>query len=58
MTDGNTKGFAKARDKAGIKVEDGLTLPTFHELLSLGEYLRSQQGWTLKGIQSLRGYNI
>jgi integrase len=51
-----SKGFAKARDKAGIKVEDGLTLPTFHELLSLGEYLRSQQGWTLKEIQSLRGH--
>jgi len=46
-------GFADARDHAGIKMDNP---PTFHELLSLGQYLREKQGWTLKEIQTLRGH--
>ncbi|HAD32184.1 MAG TPA: hypothetical protein DCE77_11465 [Methylophaga sp.] len=46
-------GFAKARDLAGIKMENP---PTFHELLALGESLREKQGWTTKQLQLLRGH--
>lgn len=46
-------GFAQARELAGIKIDNP---PTFHELLSLGQYLREKQGWTLKEIQTLRGH--
>lgn len=46
-------GFAKARDAAGIKMENP---PTFHELLALGESLREKQGWTTKQLQLLRGH--
>lgn len=54
-------GFADARDRAGFGPDSGLynsdeTPPTFHELISLGEYLRQQQGWSLKKIQLLRGH--
>ena len=48
-----TNGFNKARELAGIKMDNP---PTFHELLGLGEYLREQQGWSLKQIQILRGH--
>ena len=50
-----SKGFAKARDLAGVGAESEHP-PTLHELLSLGEYLRKQQGWTNKQIQTLRGH--
>lgn len=51
-----SKGFANARNMAGIKVDAGMTPPTFHELISLGEHLRHQQGWSIKHIQTLRGH--
>lgn len=44
-----SKGFAKARDLAGIG-KDSEHPPTFHELLSLGELLRKEQGWSIKQI--------
>ena len=50
-------GFAEARAKCGLF--EGLAAnkqPTFHECLGLGEFLRQEQGWTLKQIQSLRGH--
>jgi len=50
-----SKGFAKARDLAGVG-KSSQHPPTFHELLSLGELLRKQQGWTIKQIQKLRGH--
>ena len=50
-----SKGFAKARDLAGVGAGSD-NPPTLHELLSLGEYLRKQQGWTNKQIQTLRGH--
>jgi len=50
-----SKGFATARDLAGVG-EGSKYPPTFHELLSLGEYLRKKQGWTIKQIQILRGH--
>ena len=50
-----SKGFAKARDLAGIG-KDSEHPPTFHELLSLGEFLRKEQGWSIKQIQLLRGH--
>jgi integrase len=37
--------FAEARTAAGIAVEEGLTLPSFHELRSLGARLYKQQGY-------------
>jgi integrase len=46
-------GFAEAREKAGITMDNP---PTFHELLSLGELLRKEQGWSIKQIQTLRGH--
>ena len=51
-----SKGFANARDLAGVGKESEYP-PTFHELLSLGEYLRKEQGWTVKQIQILRGHS-
>lgn len=54
-TDQLSKGFAEARDQAGVG-KNSQHPPTFHELLSLGELLRKQQGWTLKQIQTLRGH--
>jgi len=51
-----SKGFAKARDLAEVG-KDSKYPPTFHELLSLGEYLRKEQGWTIKQIQILRGHS-
>jgi integrase len=51
-----SKGFAKARDLAGVG-KDTSNPPTFHELLGLGEFLRKQQGWTIKQIQTLRGHS-
>lgn len=48
-----TNGFNKARELAGITIDNP---PTFHELLGLGEYLREQQGWSIKQIQTLRGH--
>jgi hypothetical protein len=46
-------GFAEARDKAGIKSANP---PTFHELISLGEFLRKESGWPLEQIKVLRGH--
>ncbi|PCJ32163.1 MAG: hypothetical protein COA90_04105 [Gammaproteobacteria bacterium] len=48
-----SNGFTQARKKAGI---EGDHPPTFHELLGLGEYLREQQGWSIKQLQTLRGH--
>jgi hypothetical protein len=48
-----SKGFAEAREAAGIKMDNP---PTFHELLALGQALREQQGWELKDIKKLRGH--
>jgi len=48
-------GFAKARTASGLFDEVDHP-PTFHELLSLGEHLRKEQGWTIKQIQTLRGH--
>lgn len=48
-------GFAKARNATGLFDEVDHP-PTFHELLSLGEFLRTEQGWTIKQIQTLRGH--
>lgn len=50
-----SKGFAKARDLAGVGKKSKYP-PTFHELLSLGEFLRKEKGWTIKQIQTLRGH--
>ncbi|MBE0439823.1 MAG: hypothetical protein IBX57_08740 [Gammaproteobacteria bacterium] len=50
-----SKGFAEARKRAGVAIESDHP-PSFHELLSLGEFLRKQQGWSLKEIQTLRGH--
>lgn len=50
-------GFAEARDAAGLYTDLAAEeKPSFHELLGLGEWLREQQGWTLKQIQALRGH--
>jgi len=51
-----SKGFAKARGLAGVGINSKHP-PTFHELLGLGEFLRQQQGWTIKQIQTLRGHS-
>lgn len=51
-----SKGFAQARDLAGVG-KASANPPTFHELLGLGEFLRKQQGWTVKQIQTLRGHS-
>ena len=48
-------GFAKARTATGLFDEVDHP-PTFHELLSLSEFLRKEQGWTIKQIQTLRGH--
>ncbi|MDC9724760.1 MAG: tyrosine-type recombinase/integrase [Gammaproteobacteria bacterium] len=50
-----SKGFAKARKLAEVGLESKHP-PTLHELLSLGEFLRKEQGWTVKQIQTLRGH--
>ncbi|PHS24964.1 MAG: hypothetical protein COA83_06775 [Methylophaga sp.] len=50
-----SKGFARARDLAGVGKESSHP-PTLHELISLGEFLRKEQGWTIKQIQKLRGH--
>lgn len=50
-------GFATAREASGVY--DHLPpeqRPTFHEIISLGQYLREQSGWTLENIQQLRGH--
>ena len=41
-----SKGFAKARDLAEVG-KGSKTPPTLHELLSLGEFLRKEQGWNI-----------
>lgn len=52
-----SQGFADARDATGLfdDVPAG-ERPTFHELISLGQRLREEQGWTLEQIQKLRGH--
>ncbi len=51
-----SRGVSKARIKAGVAINDEFP-PTFHELISLGEYLRKKQGWTIQQIQILRGHS-
>lgn len=48
-------GFAEARDKTGLfsNIENP---PTFHELISLGQHLREQNGWQIAQIQLMRGH--
>ena len=53
-----SRGFANAREASGLY--DHLPKeerPTFHELISLGQVLRSQQGWTENQIKTLRGHS-
>lgn len=40
-----TAAFREARDLAGVKVEEGKTPPTYHELRSLGIRLYKQQSY-------------
>lgn len=50
-------GFVEARDTAGVMSNLGpAARPTFHELLSLGEHLRKEAGWSTKQLQVLRGH--
>lgn len=50
-------GFAEARDLTGLFNDtDPLERPSFHEIISLGQHLREQQGWTRQQIQQLRGH--
>ena len=50
-------GFAKARDASGVYAHlSPEERPTFHEIISLGQHLREQAGWTLEDIQQLRGH--
>lgn len=50
-------GFADAREAAGVASHlPRAARPTFHELLSLGEHLRKESGWTTRQIQTLRGH--
>jgi len=50
-------GFAAARDASGVYAHlSPSERPTFHELIALGEYLRQEQGWSLKQIQRFRGH--
>lgn len=52
-----SKEFAAARDATGLFDEvPPVKRPSFHEILSLGEYLREQSGWTVEQIQRLRGH--
>lgn len=52
-----SRGFAEARDKAGIYSHLAPEeRPTFHELIALGEHLREKQGWTTRQLQTLRGH--
>ena len=52
-----SQGFADAREATGLfDVMLPAERPTFHELISLGQHLREQQGWSLEQIQRLRGH--
>lgn len=44
-----TTTFRKARDKCGIKWDEG-AVPTFHEMRSLSEHLYRQQGINTKNL--------
>lgn len=52
-----SRGFEEARKLSGIQPSVGMTPPTFHELLSLGEFLRKKAGWSMKQLQILRGHS-
>lgn len=49
-----TGAFREARDLAGIKVPEGKTPPTFHELRSLGIRLYKKQGYDPQGLAGHR----
>lgn len=53
-----SRGFADAREAAGLftDLEPG-EAPTFHELISLGQHLREEAGWSIEQIQRLRGHS-
>lgn len=52
-----TDGFAEARDAAGVASDlPPAARPSFHELLSLGQHLRKETGWSTQEIQILRGH--
>lgn len=52
-----SKGFAAARDAAGITAKFKYP-PTFHELLALGQSIRElEQGWTTEDCKKLRGHS-
>lgn len=52
-----SRGFAEARDASGLFTDlEAGEPPTFHELISLGQHLREESGWSLEQIQRLRGH--
>ncbi|KPK37622.1 MAG: hypothetical protein AMJ69_10940, partial [Gammaproteobacteria bacterium SG8_47] len=52
-----SKGFAQAREASGLYRELAPNeRPSFYELLSLGEFLRQKQGWSVPEIQQLKGH--
>lgn len=52
-----SRGFAAARDATGLFDDlDTGEAPTFHEVISLGQHLREQAGWSMDQIQRLRGH--
>lgn len=52
-----SQGFADARDATGLFDEMlAEARPTFHEIISLGQHLRREQGWTREQNQKLRGH--
>lgn len=52
-----SKGFAAARDAAGI-TDQFKYPPTYHEILALGQSIRElQQGWSTEDCKKLRGHS-
>ena len=50
-------GFAEAREKTGLfKDIPKAQRPSFHEVISLGIFLREQSGWSLSQIKALKGH--
>lgn len=53
-----SRGFARARDACGLFDQTPEPeRPTFHEIVSLGEHLRRDQGWSVEAIQAWRGHS-
>ena len=52
-----SEGFAEAREKTGLFKDIPIAQrPSFHEVISLGIFLREQSGWTLSQIKALKGH--